>query len=89
MKCIFDFTTCSIPEGYTKNIKIFNLFLIMLILFIFGILIKSKLFVISGMIFFIILLIIIINHRLDIFLLPKFKKPKKIDTNHKHILRLY
>ena len=86
MKCIFDFTSCSIPEGYTKHIGLFNIFLIIIIIVFLGFLIKSKLFIICGIIIFLFLLFILVNSLLNNFILPNLKKPKKIKTKYKHLL---
>ena len=81
-----DYTNCSITEGYSKTLKLYIIILIIILLIVIYQLTVKKYFMFLGFSIIIIILYLIINHQTNIFALPKWKKPKKINTNYNHLL---
>lgn len=82
----YDYTNCSITEGYSKLYKVYIIILTIIFFVIIYQLIKQKYFTFLGLLLFSIILLLIIDHQTDIFSLPRWKRPKKIKTKYKHLL---
>ena len=82
----YDYTKCSITEGYIKHIKLYITLIVILIFGLIYYLLQNKYHKFLGFGIIFLLIILIVEDQITKFTYPKFKKPEKIPKKYNKLL---